>query len=337
LKDFIGIQVFVLHSLGDDEIDIQDIVQELQNIDAHASEYKTTVIGQYSELKSLLKSVMNSLQENTNEGNNGNKNYKRKMNSTTTAPVAKVKPPPPPISSVASEQANGSGTKVMKPDPGASESVCIAAELLLSVRQGHSERGAQLSLLEEKYNQELMDCRRTLVTSWRDEIVGVANKQLQDLLAQVSQPKAGTRSSSQVSREEQEVMLVSEWCSKMKLLEKNYKLACKLIEAEKQSLCLELGIELSDATGDVDEDTGPTDGLDQDDNKSVPNVNGNYVLGGWNRADHMVFLKVIWLLRILSYQLMVCVTTGLQRIEAKRECCERSRSTHRLASVPVAT
>jgi hypothetical protein len=299
----IVIQVFVLHSLGDDEIDIQDIVQELQNIDAHTSEYKATVIGQYSELKSLLKSVMNSLQDNSNEGNSGNKNYKRIKNSTTTAPVAKVNPPPPPISSDASEQANGSGTEVMKPNPRASESVCIAAELLLSVRQGHSERGAQLSLLEEKYNQELMDCRRTLVTSWRDEIVGVANKQLQDLLAQVSQPKAGTRSSSQVSREEQEVMLVSEWCSKMKLLEKNYKLACKLIEAEKQSLCLELGIELSDETrtetGDVDEDTGPNDGMDQDDNKSVSNMNGNYMLGGWNRADHMVFLKVLWLLHIL--------------------------------------
>jgi hypothetical protein len=282
-KDLLNImEVFVLHTLSD--TDVQGIVQELQDIDVNISAYKQSLISQYREVKSIIGSVQST--------EPGNKSHRKKPAIKTAALKVSQLEGGVVESDVDNDVVDDQATSTSG-SPKYSEATCIAAELLLSIRHGHSQSGNHLAELEENYSQELLDSRRTLTSSWRGEMVESTNKSLNDLYSQLA--TASTEDSSKIEREQHEVLLLNEWCHKMKLLERNYELANKLVEAEKHSLCLELGIPLQSdeyidsSGGDVAHESG---GTDNNCGLGTVDTSASLVRGGWNKPDHLIFVKV---------------------------------------------
>ena len=200
-----------------------------------------------------------------------------------------------------------------------SEAVCIMAELLLSLRQEHTARGMQLQQMERSYYAQVVDSRRQLLAMWREEAAGSANQQLQNMLASVSASGSGdgdgdgcSTDGSAVLRQQEEYLLITEWCQRMRLLEKNFELGIMVLDAEKQALMLELGLEpIGLADNSVPENNSIQQSqqlLQQQGDNATSAIGsirrtfdisasasvdvGGMKFGGWSTEDHTMFLKV---------------------------------------------
>lgn len=254
------IEVLVFHT--PDDYFVHELVREMTDISAESQTHKQNIKFQLHEVKAMMRDILKDLPENVTNNENSSKvpskSSKRIYNVENLKFSTKQSKSREKIEKEQTEEQNDARGSAYSP------AISIFADLLVQVIGGHNTLWSSMKDEEAKLFDDIVADRRMITSMLRGERLEEQNERFKREF-DMKLDGVDAESDGQGCESATAMLVMEEWFQRLSALDRAHSTECQLIDAERESALMSLG--LVHVSGDP--------------------------CGGWDRGEHDLFVKIV--------------------------------------------